>query len=292
MLKKSIFLLFTIFIFTSCSIQENKKLKIATTSWIGYTPLLYAQEKGWLEPLNIKLLNVVSLSESMYLYKGNNADVYMGTQYEYNFLAQKIESLIPIMLMNKSNGGDLVMSNFSVDELQKTEQEIDVYLEMDSINSILFEVFIKKYNLENKQINYINKDQSYISKLKNINKATIIVTYVPYNKILEKNGFKSLETTKNNYDLLVIDGMITTKETLNENKKTFLELKKLINKAIENLQNDPKEYYETIKDYLIDTNYEEFSESLNDIIWINKNIPEKIIENLSNNNFPTRDLIK
>lgn len=292
MLKKSIFLLFTIFIFTSCSIQENKKLKIATTSWIGYTPLLYAQEKGWLEPLNIKLLNVVSLSESMYLYKGNNADVYMGTQYEYNFLAQKIESLIPIMLMNKSNGGDLVMSNSSVDELQKTEQEIDVYLEMDSINSILFEVFIKKYNLENKQINYINKDQAYISELKNINKATIIVTYVPYNKILEKNGFKSLETTKNNYDLLVIDGMITTKETLNENKKTFLELKKLINKAIENLQNDPKEYYETIKDYLIDTNYEEFSESLNDIIWINKNIPEKIIENLSNKNFPTRDLIK
>lgn len=292
MLKKSIFLLFTIFIFTSCSIQENKKLKIATTSWIGYTPLLYAQEKGWLEPLNIKLLNVVSLSESMYLYKGNNADVYMGTQYEYNFLAQKIESLIPIMLMNKSNGGDLVMSNFSVDELQKTEQEIDVYLEMDSINSILFEVFIKKYNLENKQINYINKDQAYISELKNINKATVIVTYVPYNKILEKNGFKSLETTKNNYDLLVIDGMITTKETLNENKKTFLELKKLINKAIENLQNDPKEYYETIKDYLIDANYEEFSESLNDIIWINKNIPEKIIENLSNNNFPTRDLIK
>ncbi|MCB9096103.1 MAG: hypothetical protein H6630_00380 [Arcobacter sp.] len=292
MLKKSIFLLFTIFIFTSCSIQENKKLKIATTSWIGYTPLLYAQEKGWLEPLNIKLLNVVSLSESMYLYKGNNADVYMGTQYEYNFLAQKIESLIPIMLMNKSNGGDLVMSNFSVDELQKTEQEIDVYLEMDSINSILFEVFIKKYNLENKQINYINKDQAYISELKNINKPTVIVTYVPYNKILEKNGFKSLETTKNNYDLLVIDGMITTKETLNENKKTFLELKKLINKAIENLQNDPKEYYETIKDYLIDTNYEEFSESLNDIIWINKNIPEKIIENLSNNNFPTRDLIK
>lgn len=292
MLKKSIFLLFTIFIFTSCSIQENKKLKIATTSWIGYTPLLYAQEKGWLEPLNIKLLNVVSLSESMYLYKGNNADVYMGTQYEYNFLAQKIESLIPIMLMNKSNGGDLVMSNFSVDELQKTEQEIDVYLEMDSINSILFEVFIKKYNLENKQINYINKDQAYISELKNINKPTVIVTYVPYNKILEKNGFKSLETTKNNYDLLVIDGMITTKETLNENKKTFLELKKLINKAIENLQNDPKEYYETIKDYLIDTNYEEFSESLNDIIWINKNIPEKIIENLSNKNFPTRDLIK
>ena len=292
MLKKSIFLVFAIFLFTSCSIQENKKLKIATTPWIGYTPLLYAQEKGWLEPLNIKLLNVVSLSESMYLYKGNSADVYMGTQYEYNFLAQKIESLIPIILMNKSNGGDLVMANLSINELQNTKQEIDVYLEMDSINSILFENFIEKYNLKNKQINYINKDQAYISELKNRDKPTIIVTYVPYNKILEKNGFKSLESTKDNYDLLVIDTMITTKETLNENKNTFIELKNLINKAIENLQNDPKEYYKTIKDYLLHSNYEEFSESLDDVIWINKDIPEKIIENLNNNNFPTRDLIK
>lgn len=292
MLRKSIFLVFAIFLFTSCSIQENKKLKIATTPWIGYTPLLYAQEKGWLEPLNIKLLNVVSLSESMYLFKGNSADVYMGTQYEYNFLAQKIESLIPIMLMNKSNGGDVVMGNFSIEEFQNINEEIDVYLEMDSINSIIFETFIEKYNLKEKKINYINKDQAYIAELKNKDKPTIIITYVPYNKILEKSGFKLLDSTKDNYDLLVIDGMITTKETLNQNKKTFIELKDLINKAIENLENDPKEYYETVKDYLLDTNYEEFSESLDDIIWINKNIPEKIIENLSNHNFPTRDLIK
>ena len=292
MIKQFIFSLFAIFLFTSCSIQESKKLKIATTSWIGYTPLLYAKEKGWLEPLNIKLLNVVSLSESMYLYKANNADVYMGTQYEYHSLAEKIDSLIPIMLMNKSNGGDVVMANISIDELQKSNTQIDVYLEMDSINSIIFETFIKKYELKNKQINYINKDQGFISGLKNISKPTIIVTYVPYNTILEKNGFKLLESTKDNFDLLVVDAMITTKEILNENRKTFLELKSLINKAIVNLENDPEEYYETIKDYLLDSNYEEFTKSLDDIIWINKELPEKLITNLSNSNFPTRDLLK
>ena len=52
--------------FSSC-VEDNKKIKITTSTWIGYAPLFYAKEKNWLEPLNIKLLNVVSLSENMYL---------------------------------------------------------------------------------------------------------------------------------------------------------------------------------------------------------------------------------
>ncbi len=292
MFRKSFLFLIVILLFTSCSLQNEKKLKISVTTWIGYTPLFYAKEKGWLELLNIKLLNVVSLSENMYLYKSGNSDAYVGTQYEYNTLVKNIESLIPILLFDKSNGGDVIMSNLNIQELQNSKTPIDAYLEMDSINSILFEDFINKYNLKNKNINYINKDQAFISELKNVQNPTIIITYSPYNTILEKVGFKELISTKNNLDLLVIDGMFTTKETYLENKETFIELKKSIDKSISNLEKDPKEFYETIKDYLPNTNYEEFIKSLDDIIWINKDISEKIIEKLSNNNFPTRDIIK
>ena len=151
MIKKLSFLILSIFLLTSCSIQNEEKLKISTTTWIGYTPLYYAKEKGWLEPLNIKLLNVVSLSENMYLYKAGNSDAYVGTQYEYNVL--KKDNLIPIIMFDKSNGGDIVMSNYSVNDLLKTDSKIDVYLEMDSINSIVFDDFIKQYNLSNKQFN-------------------------------------------------------------------------------------------------------------------------------------------
>lgn len=292
MFKK--FLLFAIIIslFSSCTLQNHKKLRISITNWIGYTPLFYAKEKGWLELLDVKLLNVVSLSENMYLYKSGNSDAYVGTQYEYNTLVKNIESLIPILLFDKSNGGDVIMSNLSIQELQNSKTSIDAYLEMDSINSMLFEDFISKYNLKNKDINYINKDQAFISELKDIENPTIIITYSPYNIILEKVGFKELISTKNNLDLLVIDAMFTTKETYLENKETFIELKKLVDKSINNLEKDPKEFYETIKDYLPNTSYEEFQKSLDDIVWINKNPSSKIIEKLSNSNFPTRDIIK
>lgn len=290
MLKKISFLFLMIFLFTSCSMQNEKKLKISTTTWIGYSPLYYAKEKGWLEPLNIKLLNVVSLSENMYLYKAGNSDAYVGTQYEYTILEN--ENLIPIIMFDKSNGGDIVMSNQSINELQKEESSINVYLEMDSINSIIFKDFIKQYNLTDKNFNYINKDQAFISTLKNSKIPTIIVTYVPYNTSLEKEGFKEITSTKNNENLIVVDAMFTSKELFRENEKRFIELKKIIDNSIEILKENPKDFFEIIKAYLPNTTFEDFEKSLNDIIWINKNIPEKLIEKLNNSNFPTKEILK
>ncbi|MDY3205368.1 MAG: hypothetical protein RBR70_09885 [Arcobacter sp.] len=292
MFKKLLFSFVIVLLFTSCSLEKKEKLRISATTWIGYTPLFYAKEKGWLEPLNIKLLNVVSLSENMYLYKAGNADAYVGTQYEYNFLANTTNSLIPVILFDRSNGGDVVMGNLDIEEFQNKNTPIDVYLEMDSINSILFEEFIKKYNLQNKQFNYINKDQAFISRLSNLENPTIIITYVPYNISLEKHGFKELASTKNNPDLLIVDALFMQKDKFLQNRETFIELKKLIDKSITNLENDPKEFYQTINSYLPDTNYEEFMKFLDDIIWLNKDIPEKTIEKLSNYNLPTRDIIK
>lgn len=294
MIKHFILLTCLILFFNSCGIQENKKIKISITTWIGYTPLFYAKEKKWLEPLNIKLLNVVSLSENMYLYKAGNSDAYVGTQYEYNLLSNENKNLTPIMLFDKSNGGDVILSNISIEELLKTDKQIDAYLEIDSINSILLEDFLKIYNLKNKKINYINEDQAYISKLnsKNLENPTIIVTYTPYNYDLEKNGFSELSSTKNNSNLLVIDAMFTNEDFFNENKKEFLALKSLVDKAVLELANNPKEFYETIKLYLPNTSYEEFLASLNDIVWINSNVPEEIITKLRNSNFKTRDIIK
>lgn len=290
MIKKLSFLILSIFLLTSCSIQNEKKLKISTTTWIGYTPLYYAKEKGWLEPLNIKLLNLVSLSENMYLYKSGNSDAYVGTQYEYSVL--KKDNLIPIIMFDKSNGGDIVMSNYSVNDLLKADSKIDVYLEMDSINSIVFDDFIKQYNLTNKQFNYLNKDQAFISNLKNTKTPTIIVTYIPYNISLEKEGFKEITSTKNNENIVVIDAMFTTREVFNENKDRFVELKKIVDKSIENLKQNPKEFFETIKAYLPDTTFEDFEQSLNDIIWINKDIPQNLTEKLNNSNFPTKEILK
>lgn len=291
MLKRIIIFIVALIFFSSCSSDYDKRLKISTTTWVGYTPLFYAQEKGWLKPLNIKLINVSSLAENMYLYQSGASDAYVGTQYEYEMLRTDIKTLQPIMMFDRSNGGDLVMGNISILDLQNTDEEIDVYLELDSINNTLLKDFLLKYKLQNKNINYLNKDQTQIKLLKMRTKPTIIVTYIPYNLELKKKGFVELASTKDNLDLLVVDAMFTKNELLYAHKKQFIELKKLVHKSIQDLQKDPKAFYEIIKLYLNDMSYDEFRGALDDIIWIDNDLSADLKSRLNDGKFPTRDLI-
>jgi NitT/TauT family transport system substrate-binding protein len=294
MFKKISLCILILFSFTSCFSPYDKPLRISATTWIGYTPLFYAKEKGWLEPLNIKITNVVSLAENMALYQSGNFDAYVGTQYEYSVLSPKESSLHPVMMFDRSYGGDIVMGNISVNELKGISSAIDVYLEIDSINITLLKDFLKKYKLEEKKINYINKDQTYISRLQksNIKNPTLIVTYSPYNNYLGKSGFQQLASTKEGLDLLVVDAMFTTDKVFDEHKQQFFDLKKVVEKSLSALEANPKEYYETIKAYLPQTSYEEFHHSLHDIIWINKTISPELYERLDKANFPIRKIIQ
>jgi NitT/TauT family transport system substrate-binding protein len=291
--RKLFLLISSIFLLTSCSQIENKKLKISASTWIGYSPLYYAKEKGWLKPLNIKLLHVTSLSENMYLFEAGNSDAYVGTQYEYSVLSKKDASLMPVILFDRSNGGDIIMSNISINELQNTNEPIDAYLEMDSINNILLKDFIKKYKLDNKKINLINRDQGFIIGIKKEKrkKPTIIVTYTPYNLELEKNGFINIASTRSDLSLLVIDALYTKEITMLKHKKQFIELKKLIDKAIENLKKNPKEFYEIVKPYMLELSYEDFINSLENIEWINKNLSKELKEQLKESQYPMGGLL-
>lgn len=291
MIRVILISLVSIIFLTSCVDDKKDKLIVVTSNWIGYTPLFYAREKGLLDKLNIQLLSVVSLSESLYTYKSKNADVFLGTQYEYQETFKRDNQVVPIILLNKSDGGDVVMSNLTLEEIKKEDKQIDVFLELSSINSLVFDDFITKHNIKNKNFNYINKDQSFIAQQKEFKNPTIVISYNPYNITLEKNGLKTLESTKDNIDILIVDAMFTTNNILIKYKDELKELKKIIDIAIDDLQKDEKAYYDLIKDYLYDTSFEEFQKSLSNIKWINKNIDQNILDSLKEHNFPTKELL-
>ncbi|MCT7467510.1 substrate-binding domain-containing protein [Aliarcobacter cryaerophilus] len=291
MIRVILISLISIIFLTSCVNDKKDKLRVVTSNWIGYTPLFYAREKGLLDKLNIQLLSVVSLSESLHTYKSKHAHIFLGTQYEYEEAFKRDNQVVPIMLLNKSDGGDVVMSNLTLEEIKKEDKQIDVFLELSSVNSLVFEDFITKHNIKNKNFNYVNKDQSFIAQQKEFKNPTIVISYNPYNITLEKNGLKTLETTKDNIEILIVDAMFTTNDILIKYKDELKELKKIIDIAIDDLEKDEKAYYDLIKDYLYDTSFEEFQQSLSNIKWINKNIDQNIIDSLKEHNFPTKELL-
>lgn len=283
----------TIFLI-ACSPSEKPPLKIVTNSWIGYSPLYYARQKGLLESHNIKLVNVVSLGEGRQLYESGVAMAFTGTQYEFFQSYQNDHSLMPVMMFDRSNGGDMVMSNRSIEQLKNTQQTIQAYLEMDSVNRVLLNDFLQQQGLTLKSINFHNSDQAKISTLENSPKAPpiIIVTYIPYNLTLQKQGFRNLVSTRDNPNLLVIDALYTSQQVFKAHKQQFIELKKIIDDSITAIEADPKEYYQQVKGFLDDPGYQQFMESLDDIAWINRSLDEGVKDHLIRSGFPVRDIIQ
>ncbi len=294
MKKTFVFITYITFVtlLLGCSKTTEAPLKISITPWLGYTPLLYSKEKGWLDNLNVELVNAVSLSESMYIYQSGVTNAFCGTQYEYSILKTTYPDIVPLILFDRSNGGDLIMSNFSINALQNSTQKIEAYLEMDSVNLVLLEDFIKKYAIDEQRIVFNNRDQVEISTLKApTQQPVLVVTYIPFNKALEKNGFKEILSTKSLSDLLVVDALYTTKEVLLANEATLKQLKVLINDALLVLKQNPQAYYQTIKPYLHDMSYQDFIQALDDIIWLNQPLDEALKLRMRQASFPIKDLL-
>ncbi|WP_345978588.1 ABC transporter substrate-binding protein [Sulfurimonas sp. HSL3-2] len=286
--------LITVF-FVGCDSKKDDRLVISCNSWIGYSPFYYAKEQGWLDRLNIKLINVVSLGESMSLYDVGKSDAFTGTQYEYSVMKRKDKNLEPVMLLDRSYGGDMIFSNKSIEEIQNSDSKIDAYLEMGSVNSLLLKYFLEEYHVDKSRINYINKDQAIIENLKSAkfkSKTVLIVTYSPYDIRLKRNGFHEIACTKNGLTLVVVDALYTSKNMYETHKDKFIELKKAIDNAIEVMHKDPKKYYETVKPYLKGYTYDDFLLSLNEVKWINKDLSKELKQKLDSIEFPTEAIVK
>jgi len=282
MKKILIIFIFSIF-FIGCQ-EKQKEINLAVNEWIGYAPLFYANEKGWLTQENIKLIRTVSLAESIKLYKNGLVKAFTSTQYEYLPLKNQVK---PILLLDKSYGGDMILSNTSIEKLKKAKK-IDVYLEIDSVNSLLLSYFIKEYHILAK-LNFINGDQEKLSqKSYDLSKPTIIVTYTPYDIIFQSKGFKIISSTKNDTNLLVIDALFIDK---NLNTNQFISLKKHLDKAIKEINQNPKQAYDLIENYYPTYSYKDFKEALGYIKWIN-NPSKELIKELNQINFDTKELIK
>lgn len=266
---------FTSLLFIACSTKKQEEMRIATNAWIGYAPLFYAKETGKLDQLGIKLITNVSLAEASKVFEVGKADLVTTTQHEYLSLKESVQDVVPIILIDRSNGGDMIMSNKSLDQI-KTAKTIYAFLEIDSINKELLQSFIQQYHLENKNFIYTNKDQLQISDLKNEDKTMLVVTYSPYNIQLQSKGFKEVASTSDINSLIVIDAICARSSVYASDQKRLKQLKTVIDEAVEEIQHNPKKVYKVIKKYLDNISYDEYIDSLKLIKWINKN-PDKTL---------------
>ncbi len=249
--------------------KPQTKLKTGVNAWIGYAPLVYAEARGWLDTLSAQLYTTVSLGETLFLFEDGQVDTFCATQYEYHLARHNAPSLVPVMLLDRSNGGDGIVANRTLAQLKTETRPIEVYLEADSINRELFEQFVQLEGLGDKTFRLHNQDQQSNTLLDPKRSAPmVVVTYSPYMERLLEKGFVMLANTRD-MPLLVVDALFTLRDTFNQHRPVFEQMKKVLDRSIEDFRQRPEKVFPWVSAFLGINSVNELRQAMAGIEWIN-----------------------
>lgn len=292
MFKTVIFTILLSLLFASCSKQEEKPdpLVITIDPWIGSAIFYYAHAKGWLEEANIELILAPSIAENMRIYETGASDMFTATQHEFFKEREKRPDLIPVILYDRSFGGDMVMSNKSNDELKNSAEPIELFLEKDSVNEEIAHYWMSDNNISKERVNLHERPQNEIAKIMPDKRQMVVVTYSPHNSVLEQSGFMEIASTKNDH-YLVVDAIYMSKKLYEENKPSLQLLNSAKKRAIKAYKENPKEFYKIIRPYFPDLSFEQFMQMAKNLQWIEERAPEKLSKRLDAILFPQELLL-
>lgn len=271
--------------------SEQYEIRVSTNPWIGFTPFIYAQEKGWLKDSKFKFIWVVGLSENVTLYEKGLSHGFTATQYEYfNFTNR--EYLKPYFLIDRSNGADAILSNKTIEELKRSDKKIECYFELSSVNMDIFKAFIAQYGFDETKFKLQNSDQGSTAAIKAGSNPMLIISYEPYVSSIQNNGFKKISSTRELTGMQVIDAIFLDERIVKNNENEVKRLKEVFTKAVQRLKQNPKEFYETIKGYLENQTYEQFIASLDGIEWLHEKEHPRAIAFMQKQKIPTDRLLR
>lgn len=286
-------ILSAMFILCGCSPVEEKPLVVSVDTWIGASPLYYAHAMGWLKEANIQILQADSIEENLNLYESNASDVVTGTEHEYFRLKKVHKDLIPVIIYDRSYGGDVILSNRTVQQLLQPDTKMSVYVELDTVGEDMLNYLIAEHNLSKGKMKIYNRSQEEIKRVGNPNSddAFIMVTYNPHDLALKKQGFKEIASSKNDH-YVVVDSFMTSRQVYNQHKKQLQTLKTLMDKAVSAYHANPKSFYKAVKPYLNNVGFEEFEQMRANIRWINNEALSPVMKKkLEEINYPVDELI-
>ncbi|MDD5210951.1 MAG: hypothetical protein PHV62_00920 [Sulfuricurvum sp.] len=273
------------------STSQHPQINISTNPWVGFTPFMYAQEKGWLEETPFKFIWLVDLSDNARLFDKGFTQGFTATQYELLHFKNK-EELTTVFLIDQSYGADAILSNRTLQQLLQMDEKISVYLEMGSLNQDMFNAFIRENGLDKNKYILIDSSQKSMEVMAKSEKPLMIITYEPYVSQMKNKGLNVVASTRTLKTFHAIDALFVKKSSMEEHADNYQGLKAIFERARNQLRKDPKEFYATIAGYLEGESYEDFLSSTHQIQWIGEDVPSPVRQVLKNQNILTNRLIR
>lgn len=185
----------------SCSPGPKTPLRVVTIPWPGYESIHLAQYLGYFAPESIRLIDMANNSQASMAIRNNTADAGMLTLDETLTLLQDGVDLKVILVMDISNGADVVMARPEIANLPALRGK-RVAVENAGVGALMLDAMLEKAGLAITDIKLVSKTINEHSEAYRNNQIDAVVTFEPVRSELLKQGAHVL------YDSSQIPGRI------------------------------------------------------------------------------------
>lgn len=275
-------LILLLFLSSGCSDSSQKtRIKIAFNPWPGYEFLYLAQETGLFKKynLNIELVELSSLSDTLRVYEHGHVDGMASTVIEAVLAVDRTQEALDVVLVTDySNGGDMIIAAEDIKSVEQLKGK-KVGTELGSLGVYVLAAALEKHKLELEYVETINAEQLEVLEVMKSGEVDAVVTYPPFSvEVLKLPGTKRIFTSKETPGQ-VIDIVSIKKSTLAQLPNDWLARFYLMwDEALAYAKENPEHAYQTMA-IRQGVPVEEFTSTLNDILLMNAEQSHNLLNN-------------
>lgn len=198
------------FILVSCSKEPPPPLRIGTVVWPGFECLYLARDLGYYKDTSIRLVEYNATPEITRAFRNRELEAIAYTVPEALSLVAAEPSLQAVLVMDVSNGGDVIVAKPEIHNLQALKGRRVGMESSSGLGAYMFTRALEQANLSLKDVQIIPVEVSEHEKAFKKGTVDAVITYEPARSNLLAAGgkllFDSSKIPNEIVDLLVIRG--------------------------------------------------------------------------------------
>lgn len=227
-------------VFVSCVKEPPPPLRVGTNVWPGFESLYLARNLGYYENTPIRLVDYPSSSEIIRAYRNGELEMSALTADEVLLLANTEPNISIVLVMDISNGGDVILAKPEIPKLQDLKGR-RVGVEASALGAYMVTRALEQVGMSPKDVQIVPLGVSEHERAFKQGNVDAVVTFEPVRSNLLAVGAKLLfDSTQIPGE--IVDCLIVRNELLTTNQLTAMQT--MVNgwfRAVDYLQKNPQD---------------------------------------------------
>lgn len=175
-------------VLVACNAPPAPPLRVAVNPWVGYDPLVLARERRLIDPAQVRVVDLMSNSESQRALRNGLVDAAALTLDEALRLADSGVPLRIVAVLGVSQGADAVLAQADIDGPAALKGK-RILLEETAVGALVLDRLLTAGGLRRDEVRTLHVESGQQEAVLQGGRADAVITYEPISSRLLARGY-------------------------------------------------------------------------------------------------------